>query len=158
MLKKKKHKKINPQQSAAWWQRQSGISTSPHSHFPPLAWYDKYSCLSHHGDHVIIYIWYNWTVQTLCFRSKVVRQTLVLLDFYYNSYLDCGVRSAKSLAQLLRCCLSIISNKSAQWRWRLKTPVGYLPIVLLLTWSMRLIVFARGCKEGGVGTSGPSAH
>lgn len=70
--------KINPQQSAAWWQRQSGISTSPHSHFPPLAWYDKYSCLSHHGDHVIIYIWYNWTVHTLCFRSNVVRTNLSL--------------------------------------------------------------------------------
>lgn len=70
-----------------------------------------------------------------------VKQSLVSLLFLFLFLIFkehlCDVRSMNSFAQLPVCRLSIISNKSGQWRWRLKHrggSRGVLPIVLLLTW------------------------
>lgn len=131
----------------------------------PLRWhcYDKYSCLSLNWGHMSSF---TFTTQSLCFmvfpllKSKQRRGpwNKVYLPFpSFNNELICY--RWESFAQLPVCCLnpSCLTSLVGEWTTEL-VPAGYYPIVLLLTWSMWLIVFARGCKRGGVGTAGPTTH
>lgn len=91
-----------------------------------------------------------------------VKHSLPYLPFPpFNNEPTCDASSGDSFARLPVCRLihhvqPVRSVKVATCHRSGSS--GVSPIVPPLTWSMWLIVFARGCKRGGVGTAGPTTH
>lgn len=137
-------------------------------HLPPhpLAWYDKYSCLSLNHRHmssftcalskyctvmwyILLYIW----LITFKNKPRAEQWNKVCFPLSFKQ-----ARSAKSASFV--CRLSITSNHSGQWRQQLNhrsSSSGVSPIVLLFTWSM-IVLLEDASQEVLVATAGPTRH
>lgn len=127
---------LTPPSAGMVWQTQLSLSqlrTRHHLHLPSL-------------KAVIWFCTFGPPTSTIKPIKPTTKSSLTYLPSpSFNNELLCDVRSPNPLAQLPVCRLSITSNRPGQRRWRLNRrsgSSGVLPIVLLLTWSMWLIVFA----------------